>query len=74
MTRTQQSRRSEDSRRGLQRDVETGDAIVSPQAGPENAEANDFERSQEDVPTDDPGDAQRASKSEPDGDGEEETR
>ncbi|MEO7477664.1 MAG: hypothetical protein ABIT64_00335, partial [Lysobacteraceae bacterium] len=33
--------------------------------------ANGFERSQDEIPIDDPGDAQRSSKSEPDGDGEE---
>ena len=33
--------------------------------------SNDFDRSQDDIPIDDPGDAQRSSKSEPDGDGEE---
>jgi hypothetical protein len=37
----------------------------------DDAEANDFERSNQDVPIDDPGDAQRSSKSEPGGDGEE---
>jgi hypothetical protein len=36
-----------------------------------DAESNDFERSQWEAPIDDPGDAQRTSKSEPDGDGEE---
>jgi hypothetical protein len=61
-------------RQNAQPDIETGDAPISPEAGIENAEANDFERSQEDVPSDDPGDAQRASKSEPDGDGEEQSR
>ncbi len=40
----------------------------------EDAEENDFERSQEEVPTDDPGDAQRASKLDEEGDGEEELR
>lgn len=38
------------------------------------AEKNDFERSQEELPISDPGDAQRSSKTEPDGDGEEEMR
>lgn len=33
--------------------------------------SNDFDREQVDIPIDDPGDAQRSSKSEPDGDGEE---
>lgn len=37
-------------------------------------ETNDFERSQFDTPIDDPGDAQRASKSDAEGDGEEEMR
>ena len=37
----------------------------------DDAESNDFERSNRDSPIDDPGDAQRTSKSEPDGDGEE---
>jgi hypothetical protein len=36
--------------------------------------ANDFERSQRDTAIDDPGDAQRASKSDAQGDGEEELR
>ncbi len=35
------------------------------------ASSNDFDRAGEDAPIDDPGDAQRSSKSEPDGDGEE---
>ena len=39
----------------------------------ENSELETFEQS-DDSPTDDPGDAQRSSKSEPDGDGEEEMR
>ncbi len=38
------------------------------------AEKNDFERAQEEMPISDPGDAQRSSKTEPDGDGEEEMR
>ena len=33
--------------------------------------SNDFDREQMDIPIDDPGDAQRSSKSEADGDGEE---
>ncbi len=37
-------------------------------------EENDFDRSQHDIPIDDPGDAQRASKSDEEGDGEEELR
>ena len=37
-------------------------------------EENDFERSQREIPIDDPGDAQRASKSDAEGDGEEELR
>lgn len=44
-----------------------------PQRGSENTEEGGFEKS-EDGPIDDPGDAQRSSKSEPDGDGEEEMR
>ena len=36
--------------------------------------ASDFERSQLDIQIDDPGDAQRASKSDAEGDGEEELR
>ena len=36
-----------------------------------DAESNDFERNNQDIPIDDPGEAQRSSKSEPDGDGEE---
>ena len=44
-----------------------------PQRDNENSELETFEQS-DDSPTDDPGDAQRSSKSEPDGDGEEETR
>jgi hypothetical protein len=43
-----------------------------PRREKEDAELNDFERSnEEDGSIDDPGDAQRSSKSEPDGDGEE---
>jgi hypothetical protein len=41
-----------------------------PQPLRDSTELN-FERVQEDAPIDDPGDAQRTSKSEPDGDGEE---
>jgi len=37
----------------------------------DDAESNDFERNNQDVLIDDPGEAQRSSKSEPDGDGEE---
>lgn len=37
----------------------------------DDGESNDFERNNQDVPIDDPGDAQRSSKTEPDGDGEE---
>ena len=44
-----------------------------PQRDSENTELETFEQS-DDSPTDDPGDAQRSSKSEPDGDGEEELR
>ncbi len=44
-----------------------------PQRESENFEEDGFEKS-EDSPIDDPGDAQRSSKSEPDGDGEEEMR
>ena len=44
-----------------------------PQRDSENPELDTFEQS-EDSPTDDPGDAQRSSKTEPDGDGEEEMR
>jgi len=44
-----------------------------PQREIESTEEGGFEKS-EDSPIDDPGDAQRSSKSEPDGDGEEETR
>lgn len=44
-----------------------------PQRDSENIELETFEQS-DDSPTDDPGDAQRSSKSEPDGDGEEEMR
>jgi hypothetical protein len=40
----------------------------------DDAESNDFERNNQDVLIDDPGEAQRSSKSEPDGDGEEEMR
>jgi hypothetical protein len=58
-----------------QDDIETADSVSQlPQGGIDNPEANDFERSQEDAPIDDPGDAQHSSKSEPDGDGEEEER
>ena len=44
-----------------------------PQPGRENedSELGDIEQIEEDAPIDDPGDAQRSSKSEPDGDGEE---
>lgn len=44
-----------------------------PQRDTEDAESNDFERSEQGIAIDDPGDAQRSSKSEPDGDGEEES-
>jgi len=44
-----------------------------PQPDSENIELETFEQA-DDSPTDDPGDAQRSSKSEPDGDGEEEMR
>ena len=37
----------------------------------DDTESNDFDREQFDIPIDDPGDAQRSSKSEQDGDGEE---
>jgi hypothetical protein len=58
-----------------QDDIETADSISQlPSGGIDNPEANDFERSQEEAPIDDPGDAQHSSKSEPDGDGEEQDR
>ena len=37
----------------------------------DDAESNGFERNNQDFAIDDPGEAQRSSKSEPDGDGEE---
>jgi hypothetical protein len=37
----------------------------------DDAESNDFERNNRDIPIDDPGDALRSSKSELEGDGEE---
>ena len=46
---------------------------TQPQRDSENSELETFEQS-DDSPIDDPGDAQRSSKSEPDGDGEEEMR
>lgn len=49
----------------------TQDAASRP-AREVDGEENDFERSQRDIPIDDPGDAQRASKSDAEGDGEEE--
>lgn len=39
--------------------------------GNEDSQLGDIEQVEEDAPIDDPGDAQRSSKSEPDGDGEE---
>lgn len=39
-----------------------------------HGENTDFDASDAEAPIDDPGDAQRSSKSEPDGDGEEEAR
>ena len=62
------------SRKSAMHEDGTIDATIAPEADIGNPEANDFERSQEDTPTDDPGDAQRTSKTEPDGDGEEELR
>lgn len=44
-----------------------------PQRDSESPELDTFDQS-DDSPIDDPGDAQRSSKSEPDGDGEEESR
>ena len=44
--------------------------VPQPRGDLEESGAYDFERD-EDAPIDDPGDAQRTSKSEPDGDGEE---
>ena len=44
-----------------------------PQRDSENIELETFD-APDDSPTDDPGDAQRSSKMEPDGDGEEEAR
>lgn len=46
---------------------------LQPQRESENTEESNFEAS-EDSPIDDPGDAQRSSKSDRDGDGEEEMR
>jgi hypothetical protein len=45
--------------------------LPQPRHEKDDAESNDFERNNQDIPIDDPGDAQRSSKSEPDGDGEE---
>lgn len=42
-----------------------------PQRENESSEEGELESSRDDSPIDDPGDAQRSSKSEPDGDGEE---
>lgn len=46
-------------------------SVPQPRGELEASEVNDFERNDDDAPIDDPGDAQRTSKSEPDGDGEE---
>ena len=51
----------------------TQDAASRP-AREVDGEENDFERSQRDIPIDDPGDAQLASKLDEEGDGEEEMR
>ena len=57
------------SRQALKSNPAAGN-VPQPRGDLEESDINDFER-EEDAPIDDPGDAQRTSKSEPDGDGEE---
>jgi len=53
----------------------SGNAPYGQQRQPQRESENtDFDASDAEAPIDDPGDAQRSSKSEPDGDGEEEMR